>query len=200
MSLPIDFYFDFSSPYGYLGAELIGDISSKHKRSVVWRPYLMGAVFKKLGSKPLVNVPLKGTYARRDIVRTAKYYDIPFSIPQSFPVNSVSACRAYYWIYDFDKEKAQRFALRIMRNYFCKNYDLSVLDNVLIAAEEEGLDKNEVEAAVNSQLIKDRLRSEVEAIMKKGIFGSPIFVVDGEVFWGSDRLDQLDKWLGGGGW
>ena len=200
MSGPIDFYFDFSSPYGYLGAEIIGDIGLRHNRQVIWRPYLMGVVFKKYGTQPLVNDPLKGDYARRDIVHTAAYLGIPFSIPDPFPVNSISACRAYYWMLDIDVQRAKRFALRMMRGYFQDNIDLSNLSNVIESAVAEGFDENKLNEEISQEYLKNKVREEVNSAMNRGLFGSPVFIVDDEMFWGTDRIEQLEKWLVDGSW
>ena len=81
MKAPIDFYFDFSSPYGYLASLQIEPLAAKHGRSVTWRPMLLGAAFKVSGVQPLVNVPLKGEYSKRDFLRSARFYSVPFRVP-----------------------------------------------------------------------------------------------------------------------
>ena len=96
MASPVDFYFDFSSPYGYLGAELIEGVAERQNREITWRPYLMGLLFKKLGTQPLVSDPVKGPYAPRE----AAFLDIPFATPDPFPVASIAAYRAFYWLSD----------------------------------------------------------------------------------------------------
>ena len=72
MAEPIEFYFDFSSPYGYLGAQRIDEIGARHGRDVAWKPFLLGAVFKTTRSEPLLGIPMKGDYARVDIPRMAR--------------------------------------------------------------------------------------------------------------------------------
>ncbi|MBI2225012.1 MAG: DsbA family protein, partial [Betaproteobacteria bacterium] len=73
MANPIDFYFDYSSPYGYFAAMKIDDLAARHGRSVNWKPILLGAVFKVTGGKPLPSLPLKGDYAKRDMARSARF-------------------------------------------------------------------------------------------------------------------------------
>ena len=70
MSAKLDFYFDFSSPYGYIASHKIDALAARHGREVEWRPILLGAVMKITGGQPLPNVPLKGHYARLDFVRS----------------------------------------------------------------------------------------------------------------------------------
>ena len=97
MAAAIDFYFDFSSPYGYLAATKIEALAAKHGRGVNWRPILLGAAMKVTGGMPLPQIPLKGDYARRDFVRSAKFHGAPFRVPSSFPISTVPAVRAFYW-------------------------------------------------------------------------------------------------------
>ena len=74
MTPPIDFYFDFSSPYGYLAAQKIEALAAKHGRAVDWHPVLLGVVFRQTGTAPLTDVPLKGDYSRRDFERSARFH------------------------------------------------------------------------------------------------------------------------------
>ena len=76
MAAPIDFYFDFSSPYGYLAAQKIDALAAKHGRTVDWHPLLLGVVFKETGMAPLTMVPLKGEYSKRDFARSARFHGI----------------------------------------------------------------------------------------------------------------------------
>ena len=81
----LDFYFDFSSPYGYLAATRIAALAARHRRRVTWRPILLGPMFKAAGTAPLMSVPLKGPYSARDLLRTARFLQIPFMQPAEFP-------------------------------------------------------------------------------------------------------------------
>jgi 2-hydroxychromene-2-carboxylate isomerase len=197
---PIDFYFDFSSPYGYLAAEGIDALARRHGRSVAWRPFLLGAVFKTTRSEPLLNIPLKGDYARRDIARSARALGIPFRLPEVFPFLSVAACRAFYWLAESDPERARELAQALYRRAFAEGGDISKPEAVAEAAEQVGIDRRALEAALQDPAVKDRLRQAVEAAIAAGVFGSPFLVVDGEPFWGHDRLDAVERWLETGGW
>ena len=200
MTDAIDFYFDFSSPYGYLGAERIDAIAAKHGRAVTWRPFLLGAVFKAIGGSPLVDQPMKGPYSRHDMARSARLHGIAYTVPDPFPVNSIAACRAYYWLADSDSAKAHDLALALYRGYFAHNRDLSRPETVVETAQELGVDGDALVAALQDQAVKDRLRSENDAALERGVFGSPTVFVGDEMFWGHDRLDHIDRWLETGGW
>ena len=200
MPNPIEFYFDFSSPYGYFASRKIDALASKYGREVTWRPFLLGVAFKTTGGAPLPSIPMKGAYHLRDILRTSKYLGVTYRHPSVFPISSVSACRAFYWLDAKDPNRAKDLAAALYRAYFNDNVDISSADNVVSVCAKLGLNADEVRAAIGDQAVKDRTRTEVDKAIAIGAFGSPYIVVDGEPFWGSDRLDQVEKWLATGGW
>ena len=125
MANPIDFYFDFSSPYGYLASARIDELAARHGRDVTWRPILLGAVFKITGGQPLPTIPLKGSYAVHDIARTARRLKVPFKLPSRFPVATTAPSRAFYWVHDRDPALARTLAHALFRAYFAEDRDIS---------------------------------------------------------------------------
>jgi 2-hydroxychromene-2-carboxylate isomerase len=200
MAAAVQFYFDFSSPYGYLASEQIDQLCAKHGRETDWRPIMLGVVFKQTGQQPLVEVPLKGDYSKRDILRTARLWGGPFVVPDAFPFPSISACRAAYWAKDRHPEKAKPLMQALLRRAWNRNQDIARPESVVEVAAAIGLEREETAKALQDPAVKDRLRQELEAAMTAGVFGSPYVVVDGEPFWGNDRLAMLDEWLKRGGW
>ncbi|MGD9535940.1 MAG: 2-hydroxychromene-2-carboxylate isomerase [Alphaproteobacteria bacterium] len=200
MAEPIDFYFDFSSPYGYIASERIDEVAARHGREVRWRPFLLGAVFKLVGTAPLLEYPLKGDYARRDMQRAARQFGVPFCIPDGFPTSSLAACRAYYWLEDAAPALAKPFAHAVYRRYFADNQPIEPAAPIVAILDSLGMDKVAAEAALQDPAVKAKLKAEVDAGIARGVFGSPFIFVDGEPFWGSDRLDQIERWLETGGW
>ena len=200
MPADIDFYFDLSSPYGYLAAERIDELAARHGRGVHWRPYLMGAVYRINGMKPLVDIPLINEYSRLDLARCARQHSIRFVLPVDFPYGAVAGSRAYYWLYDRDPGLARDLAQALMRRYFGQGETVSAPEQVAAVAAGLGVDSAELLVALGTQAVKDRLRAETEAAIGRGVFGSPHFIVDGEPFFGNDRLEQMDQWLARGGW
>jgi 2-hydroxychromene-2-carboxylate isomerase len=191
----IDFYFDFTSPYGYLASHKIEAVASKHGRAVTWRPFLLGAAFKVNGAKPLPEVPMKGEYAMRDFLRSARFHGVTYRQPSVFPIPAIAATRAYYWVVAKDAKKAVDLAKAIYKAYFTEDANIAEAENVVKIAAAAGHDADAVRAALNDQAVKDRTRAEVDGAIAKGVFGSPYVVVDGEPFWGMDRFDQLERWL-----
>ena len=200
MANPVDFYFDFSSPYGYFASHKIDALAAKHGREARWRPFLLGVAFKTTGGAPLPSIPVKGPYHLRDMLRTAKYLGVTYRHPSVFPISSVSACRAFYWTDTKDPRRAKDLARALYSAYFRDNVDISSVDNVVSVAAKLGLNSDEVRAGIGDQATKDRTKGEVDKAIAIGAFGSPYIVIDGEPFWGSDRLDQIDQWLATGGW
>jgi 2-hydroxychromene-2-carboxylate isomerase len=200
MAKPIDFYFDFSSPYGYLASTRVEDIAARHGRAVTWRPILLGALFKITGGQPLTTVPLKGSYAKHDLARSARLFKVPFKVPTRFPVSGAAPSRAYYWVADRDPALSAKLARALFRAYFVEDRDISNPEVTGNVAARLGLDKGELLQVLNDPAIKERLRTEVASAIERGVFGSPYFVIDGEPFWGADRLDHVDRWLETGGW
>ena len=198
MADPIDFYFDYSSPYGYFAAMKIGDFAARHGRGVNWKPILLGAVFKVTGAQPLPTLPLKGAYALRDIVRSARFHGVDYRHPTKFPIASQAPARAFYWLNDRDPALARKLAQTLYQAYFVEDRDISSPEITAEVAATLGLQRDEVLAALNDTAVKDKLKNEVEAAIKLGVFGSPYVVIDGEPFWGIDRFDQIERWLARG--
>ena len=198
MTAPVEFWFDFSSPFGYLASTRIEALAAKYKRETIWRPFLLGAVYKVNGVVPTPNVPLKGDYARIDILRSGRFYGIPIKVPTSFPINSVGAARAFYWADAQDAGKAKQLAAELYKAYFVDDLDISNAENVVKVAVQCGFDAAAVAAGMSDQTVKDRTKKEVDAAIAKSVFGSPYVIIDGEPFWGMDRLDQAEKWLASG--
>lgn len=200
MSEPIEFYFDFTSPYGYLMSEKIDELAAQHGRKVKWRPILLGIVFKTTGAQPLAQVPLKGDYSRRDFARSARFLGIPYAEPATFPIATQNTARAYYWLHDRDCGAARQFAHAAFRAYFVDGGDINNIDVIQGLAQKVGVgDTAALQEALGSLALKDRLRHEVEAAIARGVCGSPYIMIDGEPFLGVDRLPQIEKWLESGG-
>jgi 2-hydroxychromene-2-carboxylate isomerase len=187
MPKPIEFYFDFASPYGFLAAMQIGTLPSP----VVWRPFLLGAVYKVFGQSPLEH-PLKRDYVTKvDAPRMARRIGLDLKMPVDFPEHSLPPARVFCWIDQQDPDKAVAFAKVAYRKYWlegCATSDSEVAAEVAVSI---GLERDAVLAGMQSAAVKHRLVRENEAAIRKGVFGSPFFLVDGEPFWGCDRMPLI---------
>jgi len=203
MPEPIDFYFDFSSPYGYLASKKIDELAARHGRKVRWRPILLGVVFKHTGAAPLTLVPLKGEYSIHDFARSARFLGVPYTHPANFPLATQHAARAYYWLRDQDCEpaweRARGFAQAVFRALYVDGRDISSIEVVLDLATQQGADREALSEALAGAALKQRLKGECEAALATGVCGSPYMIIDGEPFFGVDRLPQMERWLTSGG-
>ncbi|MCH7832743.1 MAG: 2-hydroxychromene-2-carboxylate isomerase [Proteobacteria bacterium] len=197
---PILFYFDFSSPYGYFAAQKIDQTVADFGRRVTWKPMMLGAAMKETGNVPLVHQPVKGDYCRRDWDRLARYMKVPWTMPDNFPIATLAAARAFYWLDDDDPALARKFAGAAFHAYFGEGRDITEAETVADIAEPLGVGRDALLAAVQDPAIKERLKDETAKALEAGVFGSPFVIIDGEPFWGSDRLWMIRRWLKSGGW
>ena len=200
MAAPIAFYIDFSSPYGYFAATGIDGLAAEYGRAVAWKPIVLGPIMKETGNRPLVEQGAKGAYALRDWQRLGRLMDVPWVLPEPFPIAAVAAARAFWWLDDRDAALARRFARAAYAAYFAKGVNITPIATVAAIAASVGADGPAVEAALQDPAVKDRLRAETAAAMAAGVCGSPFFIADGEPFWGADRLPMLRRWLEVGHW
>jgi 2-hydroxychromene-2-carboxylate isomerase len=197
---PIDFYFEFASPYGYLASTQIDTIVARYGREVVWHPIMLGAAFKLTGAQPLIQTPLKGDYMMRDLPRFARLLDVPFKAPPVMPANSLAASRACIWLEQDDRAKAKALAQAVFHAHWGEGRDIARPEDMADIAAPLRIERAALLAAVADPAIKERLKRATETAIGRGVFGSPFVLVDGEAFWGADRLDQVERWLARGGW
>src|ERR1700761_6552138 len=183
MTKTIDFYFDFSSPYGYLASTRVDALALKHGATVEWRPFLLGAVFKLTGAAPLTGIPIKGDYSLHDWARNARRYGVPFRMPAQFPFGTVTACRAYYHVRQTDPAGAVKLAKALFHAAFGEGRDICPVESVGAIAEAHGFDAEDILTGIQSAPVKELLKHEVGHAIARGVFGSPYFIVDGEGFW-----------------
>ncbi|HET7863729.1 MAG TPA: 2-hydroxychromene-2-carboxylate isomerase [Burkholderiaceae bacterium] len=195
---PIDFYFDFSSPYSYIASEWVDALAARHGRTVQWHAVLLGATFQAAGLKPPVEYPLKREYVLLDFARSARFEGVPYAQPARFPIPTQNAARLFWWLHATrDAAQARRWATTGLRAYFARGIDLSDPLMLKALAAQSGLDPQEAEAVWNDPTWKARLKQANEHAIAAGVFGAPFFVVDGEPFWGNDRKRQIERFLAG---
>lgn len=202
MTSPLGFYFDFISPYGYFASLRIEALAARHGRAVDWHAMLLGvSVMKVMGLKPLLETPLKGPYTERDVLRHAREHGVAMARRPSDPVmNPLPCARAFAWVKQHQPAHAAALAHAVYGAYWGEGKDLSTPDALRALALPDGLSSDAVADAAASDEAATLLRTMVDASLKAGVFGSPTVVVDGEPFWGVDKLDEVERWLAQGGW
>lgn len=200
MSDAIEFFFEFSSPFSYIASKRVENLAQKHGRSLIWKPFLLGAVFKQEGTQSLMAYPTKGPYSKRDIERIAAYYDLPFVWPPTFPILTVNAARAVLWAQDQSADRSVALIHALFDMAYMVGKDISSFNAVSEAAESVGFNPETVAAEIKQPSIKAKLKAVTDEAISRGVFGAPFTFVDGESFWGNDRLDIVDAWISRGGW
>lgn len=202
MAAPLAFYFDFISPYGYFASLRIEQLAARHGRTVDWRPMLLGvAVLKVMGLKPLLDTPLKGDYVRRDVLRHARRRGVQLGRDLDASVgNPLPPARAFYWVRQHHPALQAQMAHALYHAFWAEGRDLSTPEAVAGIALPAGLSADAVAQGTASEEAATLLRNAVAESIQAGIFGSPTVVVDGEPFWGADRLGEVEEWLAVGGW
>jgi 2-hydroxychromene-2-carboxylate isomerase len=191
----LDFWYEFASTYSYLAAMRIEALAQKQGVDIVWRPFLLGAIFKAQGwdTSPFNLYPDKGAYMWRDLERLAAAQGLKFKKPEPFPQSSLKAARIA--LTDDVAPQRAEFSRRVFRAHFAEGARLdddAVLNSII---NELGLDAAAALAASRSAEVKLRLRRETEEAKRLKLFGAPTMITeDGEIFWGNDRLEMALDW------
>ena len=195
---PVDFWFDFSSPYSYIASEWVEAVAARHGRAVRWHAFLLGATFQAAGLRPPIDFPLKREYSIADFQRSARFEGVPLAMPAPFPIPTQNAARVFWWLAEGDEAAAARWAHAGLRAYFTRGVPLNDAAALKRLAGESGLDADAAERVWNDAPWKERLKRANDAAIAAGVFGAPFFIIDGEPFWGNDRKPQIERWLAQG--
>ena len=162
MADPIEFYFEFGSPYGYFAAFQIDELAEEFGREVIWKPYMLGSAFAKTGSIPLMKVPLKGgLLCARLGTHECPILRTPWQLPDKFPTAILAAPRGFYWLMDQGKSlTAKKFAKAAYKAYFADKRPMWELEETADVAAECGIDREEFLNAVQTKEVKQRLIEE----------------------------------------
>jgi len=199
MKAPIDFYFDFSSPYSYIANEWIDAMAARHGRTVQRRAILLGVTFSAAELKSPVSYPIKRDYAMRDFQRSAGFERVPYVQPDPFPIATQNAARVFWWLKESEGETAAAAWARAgFRAFFTRGVPLNEPAALKALAGEAGLNAEMTELAWNNPMWKERLKRANDEAIAAGVFGAPYFMIDGEPFWGNDRKPQVEQWLASG--
>jgi 2-hydroxychromene-2-carboxylate isomerase len=190
----LHFWYEFASTYSHLAAQRIEKLAAEAGVEIRWRPFLLGPIFAAQGwtTSPFNLYPAKGRYMARDLERLSAEIGLPFSLPQPFPANSLNAARVALvgaqegWIAPFTKA--------VFEAEFCEGANIAEPDTLRGILTDLEVDASRALEASRSDPIKQRLKAETEEAQRLGVFGAPSFMVEGELFWGNDRLEDALRW------
>jgi 2-hydroxychromene-2-carboxylate isomerase len=195
MAKKLEFFYDCSSPWTYLAFTKIEDIARRHRADLVWKPILVGGLFNTVNPSVYESrknpVKVKARYYGKDLQDWAKFYGIKIGSPTVFPVNSVKAMRGAFVAHEHGKMSP--YSRKVFETYWGSDRDISKDEVMREIVRAVALDDKEFFDKINSEQYKDKLRANVDELIERGGFGSPSIFVDGEMFFGNDRL-QLVEW------
>lgn len=199
MPRSIDYYFSLHSPWTYLGHATFLDIAKRHGCTIVYRPVPLRAVFDETGGLPLPKRhPVRQRYRLMDLQRWRERRNVPLVLqPKYFPFDPALADRFLIAIVQSGGDPG-RFMAEIMAGVWARNDDMTRPEAVADVALATGFDAPALAAAAESEAVRQHYESTIAAAIEAGVFGAPSYVLDGEVFWGQDRLELLDSALASG--
>ncbi|MCJ1883316.1 2-hydroxychromene-2-carboxylate isomerase [Pseudomonas sp. LA21] len=195
MSKSVEFYFDFGSPTTYLAYTQLPKICAETGAELVYRPVLLGGVFQATGNASPIAIPAKGRYTLIDMLRFARRYGVPLKMNPHFPINTLTLMRAAAGIQMRQPERFEALLACVFKGMWVDALNLgdpAVLGPLLAEA---GFDPQALLALTAEQEVKDALKANTEAAIKRGMFGAPTMFVGDEMFFGQDRLDFVREAL-----
>jgi 2-hydroxychromene-2-carboxylate isomerase len=195
----VEFYYDLVSPYSYLAHGQIERLCDENGAELVLRPMLLGAVHKAAEIKSPIETKLKADYQAQDIRRWAEYYGVPLAFPDPFPFRTLKTMRAAMFLQEREGLEAftrEAFALYWEEGGAPEGFEEADEDGPLSSvARRMGEDPDEVLEGATRQEAKQGLKDATSEAVQRGVFGAPAFFVDGEMFWGNDRLHFVEASL-----
>ena len=193
MQKTVEFYFDIVSLASYLAWTQLQDLARAHDAEIRWRPMLLGGVFKATGNVSPVAVPAKGRYMERDMARFAQRYGVPLNMNPHFPINSLHLMRGAIAL--LDTQDFHPYLKTMFQGMWVEQLDMTDPDTVAECLARANIDPARFQALIQDTAVKQRLKDTTNEAVERGAFGAPTFFVDGEMFFGQDRLDFVREAL-----
>lgn len=191
----IEFFWDVGSPYTFLASTRIEHLERACNARVRWRPFLVGGVFRETGNRPPLEVPAKFNYVIDDLKTWAAYYEMPFTFPAVFPINSLLPMRAAVGADTLGK--GREFAVAAMRALWQEGKDPGRQETLNEIARSVGLDGESLARMAQDPAVKEVLKKNTVEAVERGAFGAPTFFVGKKMFWGHDRILLLEEYVKG---
>lgn len=196
MTKTLDFYFDLGSPATYLAWTQLPALCQATGATLVYRPMLLGGVFQAIGNASPASVPAKGRYMLADLQRHARRYGVPFVFNRHFPINTLGLMRGAMGYLTRQPEALPRYLDAMFRALWVENRNLADPAVVAEVLQLAGLDPKQFEALLHDDQIKAALKANTDEAVQRGVFGAPSIFVNGELFFGQDRLEFIREALG----
>jgi 2-hydroxychromene-2-carboxylate isomerase len=195
MSRTVTLYFDVVCPFAYLASTQLDALVEGTQASIDLRPILLGGLFRQIGQVDDPNRVMpaaKVAHMRRDLARWAQRFDVPLRMPAAHPRRTVLAMRV---LSALEGEARRRAMHALFDAYWAQGLDVASPDVIVRALDTIGLDGTAWIERAGTDAVKAALFASTEDAARSGVFGVPTFVLDGELFWGQDRLDWVRERL-----
>jgi 2-hydroxychromene-2-carboxylate isomerase len=195
----IEFFFDCSSPWTYLGFHNIQPLAAELKVPIRWRPILVGGVFNSVNPSVYASrekpVPAKRDYMLKDLQDWARLSHLKIVMPPKvFPVNSVKAMRGCLWLEP--QGQLVPFATAVFEAYWGRDEDISQDAVLAEVCKRCSIDVAAFQAGISDPAVKEQLKTNTDELMRRGGFGSPTIYVGGDdMYFGNDRLPLVAEAL-----
>lgn len=194
MGKQVEFYFDVGSPYSYLAYKVLPGIAAKHGAQIVWRPILLGGVFKASGNHSPAEIPAKSKWMHEDLRHWAARYGAAFERNPHFPINTLTLMRGAVGMQTRGPE-FHKYLEAIFYAMWAEPRNLGEAQELAAVLRRAGIDADAFQSLVNDPAVKEQLKNNTEDAVARGVFGVPTFFVGEEMFWGQDRLDFVAEAL-----
>lgn len=195
MSRSVEFFFDVGSPTAYLAWTQLPRIAADCGAQIFWRPMLLGGVFKATGNASPVMVPAKGRWMWEDLSRWARRYGVPLAVNPHFPINTLTLMRAAVGLQQQRPDDFERYLALVFGAMWAAPRDLADPQVLAAVLAEGGFDPAAMQALTGDPAVKAALIANTDEAVARGVFGAPSFFVDGQLFFGQDRLDFVREAL-----
>jgi 2-hydroxychromene-2-carboxylate isomerase len=195
MSKSLEFYFDLGSPTTYLAYTQLPTLCAQTGSTLVYRPMLLGGVFKATGNASPVTIQAKVPYLFKDLNRFAKRYGVAFNLNPHFPINTLLLMRAVTGMQLHQPDRFEAFIDCLFQALWVEARNLNDPATVAAVLDKGGFDPGYVLALTSDVQVKEALKTATEAAIARGVFGAPSMFVGDELFFGQDRLDFVREAL-----
>lgn len=193
MPKQVDFYYDYGSPTAYLAWTQLPALCKRYEANLNYHPVLLGGVFKATGNSTPVLIEPKGKWLFRDIERHADHYGVPYKMNPFFIINSMTMMRGAVWAQNNGVLEVYNQAM--YEATWVNGLNTSKPDVIASVMHEAKLDAVAMQQAVTDDAIKKQLIDATGDAVDRGVFGAPTMIVDGELYFGQDRLDWVERQL-----
>ncbi|MDE2418496.1 MAG: 2-hydroxychromene-2-carboxylate isomerase [Burkholderiales bacterium] len=195
MSKQVEFLFDVGSPYSYLAYKQLPKIAAAQGAQIRWTPVLLGGIFQATGNHSPAEVPAKGLHSNIDLQRWARHFGVTFGMNPNFPINTLQLMRGAVGMQMRSETEFHTYLDAVFAAMFGKPQNMGSPEVVASVLADAGIDPALFLTLVNDTAVKEMLKKNTTEAVQRGAFGAPTFFVNGDMYWGQDRLHFVEAAL-----